>query len=65
MEECRELGLSPCLRVEAELVGDVEDERDDILAVQARVLVVGLDHISEQERGTAIGVRQLERVVDA
>ena len=65
VEECRELGLPPRLRVEAELVGDVEDERDDVLAVQPRVRVVGLDHVSEQERSAAIRVRELERVVDA
>ena len=65
VEECGELRLSPRTRVEAELVGDVQDERDDVLTVEARVRVVGLDHVAEQERGTAIGMRQLERVIDA
>jgi hypothetical protein len=65
VEECREFRLSPRTGVEAKLVGDVEDERDDVLAMEARVGVVGLDHVPEQKRGAAICMRKLERVIDA
>ena len=37
---------------------------DHVLGVIARVLVVGLDHVAQQQRGAAIGLRELQRVVD-
>ena len=43
---------------------DREHELDDLLAVRAGVRVVGLDHVAEQERGAAVGLSELERVVD-
>ncbi len=39
----------------AELVGEVEGEADDALAVLAGVAVVGLDDVAEDERGAAVG----------
>ena len=41
-----------------------EHEIDDVAAVDARVRVVGLDDVAEQERRAAVRVAQLERVVD-
>jgi hypothetical protein len=32
--------------------------------VGARALVVGLDHVAEEQRGASIRISQLERVVD-
>ena len=64
MEQRRELGPRPVARLEAELVGDRDDEVDDVPAVTARVLVVGLDHVAQQHRCTAVGGRELERIVE-
>ena len=44
---------------------DAEHEVDDVAAVAAGVGVVGLDDVAEQERGAAVRVAELERVVDA
>ena len=41
-----------------------ERQLHDVPAVHARVLVVGLDHVAEQEGGAAVGVAELELVVD-
>src|SRR5919108_4230478 len=41
-----------------------DDERDDVAAVTAGVRVVGLDDVSEQERRAAVGMAELERLVD-
>ena len=54
-----------CARLEPELVGDADDEVDDVAAVAAGVLVVGLDDVAEQHRRAAVRGRELERVVDA
>ena len=64
VQERRELGLPPLARVEPEPVGDRDDEIDDVSAVAARVLVVGLDHVAEEHRRAAVRGRQLECVVD-
>ena len=47
----------------AELIGEIEREPDDALAVLAGVAVVGLDHVAEHERGAAVGARQLEHAL--
>ena len=44
---------------------DRQRERDDVAAVAARVGVVGLDHVPEEEGGAPVGGRELERGVDA
>ena len=49
---------------EPEPVDDAQGQLDHVAAVHARVLVVGLDHVAEQEGGAAVGVAQLELVVD-
>ena len=64
VQEGRELGAPPLARRQAEAVGHREREQDDLARVVARVLVVGLDHVAEKERGAAVGVAELERVVD-
>ena len=51
--------------LEADVVGDLERQRDDAVAVLAGVLVVGDDHLAEQERRAAVGRAQLDRLVDA
>ena len=65
MQQRAELGAAAGLVVDAEGVGDLQGELDDVLRVVARVLVVGLDHVAEQQRGAAVGLRELERAVDA
>ena len=65
VQQRHELGVAPAAGVEPELVGDTEAERDDVTAVAAGVGVVRLDDVTQQERRPAIGVRELERVVDA
>src|SRR5439155_7138848 len=50
---------------EPKVVANAEHEVDDVAGVQARVGVIGLDHVAQQERGAAIGVRELERVVQS
>ena len=66
VQQRNELGVAPVARVrDAELVADGEHEVDDVAAVAAGVLVVGLDDVAEQEGGAAVRVAQLERVVDA
>ena len=60
--ELRALAL---LGIEPEPVGDGDDELDDVTAVSAGVLVVGLDHVAEQHCRAAICARQLEGMVDA
>ena len=63
VEERRELRVAPFARREAEVVADVEHELDDVARVHPGVLVVGLDHVAEQERRPAIGLRELEEVL--
>ena len=43
---------------------DLDRELDHVAAVRTRVGVVGLDDVSEQHRRAAIGLRELERLVD-
>jgi hypothetical protein len=64
VQQRRELGVAPLARRETELVDDLQRQLDHVAAVSTRVLVVGLDDVSEQERGPAVGVAQLELVVD-
>ena len=49
---------------EAELLDHGQREGDHVAAVLARVAVVGLDDVTEQEGGTSVGVSELELVVD-
>jgi hypothetical protein len=56
VQESGELGLATGLRVEPEPLGDAEDERYDVLAVEPGVLVVRLDHVAKEERSAAVGV---------
>jgi hypothetical protein len=42
------------MRVEVELSGDVDDQLDDVLAVQAGVLIVRLDHVAQEQSGAAV-----------
>ena len=65
VQERAEFEVAPLLGVEAERVGDVEREPDDALAVRARVAVVGLDHVTEDERGPAVGAVQLDQALHA
>ena len=65
MEQRRELCVAPLSSRKPQLVDDREREVDDVLAVRARVRVVGLDDVAEEERGAAIRVAKLELVVDA
>ena len=65
VQQRHELGVAPGARVEPEFVRDRYRQRDDVAAVRAGVAVVRLDHVAEQERGAAVGVAELERVVDA
>ena len=44
---------------------DRDREPDDALAVLARVVVVGLDHVAEHERGALVGVLQLEQSLES
>ena len=44
--------------------GHRERERDDLPRVVARVLVIRLDDVAEKEGGAAVGVPELESVVD-
>ena len=64
MQQRHELGVAAATRVEPELLGHGDRERDDVAAVRARVGVVGLDDVAEEERGAAVRVAELERVVD-
>ena len=43
---------------------DLDRELDHVAAVRTGVGVVGLDHVAEQHRRAAIGLRELERLVD-
>ena len=47
------------------MLGEIERERDDALAVLAGVAVVGFDHVAEDERGAAVGARELEHALEA
>ena len=65
VEQRRELCVAALGVRQPELVVDLEHEVDDVPAVAARVRVVGLDDVAEQERRSAVRVAELERVVDA
>jgi len=65
VEQRSELGVAPVACVQVKAVADVKHERDDVAAVAAGVRVVGLDDVAEQHRRAAIGMAELERVVDA
>src|SRR6266851_4503679 len=60
-----QLRLTPFAWGDFELVGDGERQFDDVAAVAPRVGVVGLDDVAEDECGAAVGLRQLERTIDA
>ncbi len=60
----RKGGVATQFGIEPEPVGDGERQLDDVAAVAPGVGVVRLDHVTEQERRPAVGVRELERVVD-
>ena len=64
VKQGRELSVAPLAGRQPQLVGDRERQIDDVAAVMARVRIVGLDDLAEQERGSAIGVPHLELVVD-
>src|SRR4051794_19351318 len=64
VQERAELQLALVARVELKLLADLERERQHALAVLAAgVRVVGLEHLAHQQRGAAVGVRELERVL--
>ena len=65
VEQGRELCVAPLAGGKSELVDDRKCQLDDVLAVLSRVRVVGLDDVAEQERCPAVGVAQLELVIDA
>ena len=65
VEQRRELCVAALRARDAELVADIGYERDDVAAVLARVRVVRLDDVAEEEGGAAVRVAELERVVDA
>jgi energy-coupling factor transporter ATP-binding protein EcfA2 len=65
VEERDELRDAPVGTVERELVRNGEHQVDDVPAVITGVLVVGLDHVAEQEGGTPVRVGELEGVIDA
>ena len=65
MQQRHELRVAAAARVEPELLGHGDRERDDIAAVRARVGVVGLDDVPEQKRRAAIRMAELERMIDA
>ena len=54
----------PVLPRHAQLVADLHREVDDAAAVLAREPVVGRDHAVEQQRGAAVGARQLDALLD-
>ena len=60
-----ELHQPPLHGVDVQLVGDVERELDDVVAVQPGVLVVVGEHVAEQHRGAAVGGAELDRVAHA
>ena len=64
VQEGGQLGVPAGVGVEPHPVADGEHERDDVVAVEAGVGVVGLDHVAEQERRAAVGLRQLLLLVD-
>ena len=63
VEHRDELGVEPRPRVHLELVADRTHEVEHVAAVCARVRVVGLDDVTEQERGASICARELERLI--
>ena len=60
-----ELGVAAAAASRPSTSATAIDERDDVAAVRARVGVVGLDDVAEQQRRAAVGVAELERLVDA
>ena len=50
---------------EVQVLGELESEGDDALAVLAGVAVVGFDHVAEDESGAAVGARELEHALQA
>ena len=51
--------------VEPHPLGDAHGQADHVLGVAARVLVVVLEQVAQQQRGPAVGAAELERVADA
>jgi hypothetical protein len=64
VEQSRELGVPPLTCAEPQLVRNAKRQLDDVPAVDAGVGVVGLDHVTEEEGRAAVGVAQLELVID-
>ena len=64
VQKRRELGVEAIAVSQVERVGDRHHELTTSLAVEAGVGVVGLDHVAEQKGRAAVGVGELERVVD-
>ena len=64
VEQRGELGVAAAGIVEPQLLRDCHDQVDHVPAVAARVRVVRLHDVPEQERRAAVRGRQLERMVD-
>jgi hypothetical protein len=64
VQERRKLRVTPLARAEPELVRDAQRHVDHVATVHAGVGVVRLDDVAEQEGGAAVGVTQLQLVVD-
>src|SRR5205085_11976674 len=65
VEEGDELRVAQLAGAQPEPARDREGELDDVAAVRARIRIVGLDHVPEQEGRASIGTAELELVVDA
>ena len=59
------LGLAPHVLADAELVGDLDRQLDDVLGVVAGVLVVLLEQVAQEQGGAAVGAAELEAALDA
>ena len=64
VEERGELCIAPDRGAQPEPVADREHEIDDVTAVAPGVRVVGFDDVAEQKRGAAIGVTELDDMID-
>ena len=64
VQQRRELEVAPLARAAARARRRHAAQLDHVTAVHAGVGVVGLDHVAEQEGGAAVGVAELELVVD-
>ena len=59
-----ELGGAARVLVELHPLGDLDGKPHDVLGVAARVLVVLLQQVAQQQRGAAVGASELEAVLD-